>query len=1571
MTANLAALIEEKHASRLVAYRSVPADIRDHANREEEVIIGGNANRQVLELVQNGADAILDANEPTANSQSEARIEVVLGARYLYAANTGSPLSAEGIGALLLGNSSPKRGNDIGRFGIGFKSLLRLGGSLEIFSTNGSIRFDPERCRREIRREFNLPDSSPAPGLRLAWPVDRAAAEKEDVCLADFSWATTVVRAEIQGPDIHTFMQAELDQFPAQFVLFLPTGIRLGLRCGNGNGTDTIRQLKQETEAGCILLHEGSDAPSRWRVFDTQVSMEPSLKADAGSIHYREMVPLSWAVPLDRKHEEAGRFWAFFPTDTPSRVPGILNAPWKIDEGRKNLLAGAWNTAMMQAAADLIVNSLPTLSTSDDPGRVLDAFPRQLDRQDEIAAPLVTEVWSRLKSAAIIPDAQGTLRRGTELLRPPLDDETSHEQWRRLASSAACMRWVHPTCLHGKRSERLNDFSRRIQPVNRLQSVLKRDPAEPGLDRANADAWFGAVASTDPAIAKGVLRLVENFAKAHGDQWNYDKSSSLAIIPTESGRLCKPSEVVLGPSVPGKESVLAALAEDDETARILLDIIGVVSLDAEGWRRLLYEALKAGKWENLWSTLRQAPAEVRDSFIEMRRNEIRILRRDGQWVQHDAVLLLGRIVSPDDPEPTNLSVLLDVSAEIEIAKQVGISDCPQGQWGPEKYDTVVDKGNRNLLEDWLNAEDKKYLATHPDKRPGQGYLRPLRLAMPKGWMLLERLRGHASTALTRYLLEQLPSLAEVPFGHSTRPDAYPKIKVPHPLRWYLKQHGTVAIGPSILPLQMVLAYLNRKVLERIPSWKETEILLKSLLGEDAVAEGAEDLRRFWEAIFACLVTPEAIEGDTLRDVWTEAARDKQAPKYLRTAAGEISLSEVYVTGSASLAQRARTQGRIVVTLEAEAKALWLEKGAQALDNLLRPEWLEIVSEHDLLVNALPDLAEFLNDIAGSTARSQNVRGLRLSINGSGEPVPCLQADGVLYLDPDQLQPMSRAEQMRVVLNEVAAAGWLNVPMEKAASGIANGRLDERRAWVAAGATLEERLLRAVGERSDPLRVSIGEAAKAIPQDCLPLELARLALAIHGPAVLQKLRDALESDELQPPGRWGSDKARAFVAEIGFPEDFAVSAEAKREAEIFMSGPIPLGELRDHQVKVIEGLESLLKSGTGRRRAVVSLPTGAGKTRVAVQAAVELILKPVEGTRSVLWVAQTDELCEQAVQAFRQVWLSLGAERTDLRIVRFWEGHPNPAAHEKEQPTVVVASIQTLNSRIGDVRLEWLNNPGLVIVDECHHAIKPSYTGLLRWLNAEYRPGVTPVNEPPIIGLSATPFRANEEESERLANRFGNRWLPQNQEKLYEQLTERKVLAEAIHEALPSLSAPPQDLLELLEFEGDTIASENQLEELNRWLADDEDRNRILIEAIKSSTEQRILFFANSVSHANEMAVRLNLCGISAAPISGDTASSTRRHFLKRFQSGGIRVLCNHSVLTTGFDAPKTDMVLISRIVRSPVRYMQMVGRGLRGTANGGTEKCRIVTVLDNLGRFSSLHPYHQCARYFEEVRRGK
>jgi superfamily II DNA or RNA helicase len=424
----------------------------------------------------------------------------------------------------------------------------------------------------------------------------------------------------------------------------------------------------------------------------------------------------------------------------------------------------------------------------------------------------------------------------------------------------------------------------------------------------------------------------------------------------------------------------------------------------------------------------------------------------------------------------------------------------------------------------------------------------------------------------------------------------------------------------------------------------------------------------------------------------------------------------------------------------------------------------------------------------------------------------------------------------------------------------------------------------------------------------------------------------------------------------------------------------LPPLHDFQEEVMEGISALIPRDNFRRRAVVSLPTGGGKTRVTVQAAVELVLKPEGERRSVVWIAQTDELCEQAVQAVRQVWVNLGAQGTDLRIIRLWGGQATPDEQPMDKPIVVVASVQTLNNRFGG--LDWLSSPGLVVMDECHHAIAPSYTSVLRWLDAEaprLNQKEKPKEEPPIIGLSATPFRTDEDESARLAKRFDNIWFPPKQDTLYAQLLATNVLSRIKTDALASnvaLIASEMELLERLEREEVLNKPEGikALEEIDNRLADIVERNALIAEritqALAEGEAKSILFFANSVKHARKMSVLLNKAGVSAAPIDGETPRSARRDFLAKFQRGEIKVLCNHSVLTTGFDSPKTDMILISRTIFSPVAYMQIVGRGLRGPKNGGTLECLLITVKDNIGRFIDRYAYHYCQRYFNQITEG-
>ncbi|MBX3356742.1 MAG: DEAD/DEAH box helicase family protein [Phycisphaeraceae bacterium] len=1559
--------LEQFNDKRLRSYDADPGLLREHFGIEETVLAGGYGYRQILELVQNGADALLEAQERGDTLNGDGRIHVQLSGSRLYVANTGAPLSEEGLDALLRSHSSPKRGNQIGRFGLGFKSLLKLNGRIDVFTrASGAVRFDPERCRDELRRRFQV---TQAPGLRLAWALPPAERAADPLC-AKLAWAETIVRVEVGSESLLQHIRQEIRSFPAEFLLFFPIAATLTL----DDGEEEAREVRLAIEGAEHILHDG-EAASRWRIAAREVHItETRAVEDATHIHARQSVPVSWAMPIEGRREEAGRFWAFFPTHTQTYLPGILNAPWKLNSDRNAIIGGEWNAALMAEAASLIAETLPRLATPDDPARPLEAFPRQLDRKDDDAAPLVESLWTRLEAAAVIPDGTGALRRARELWRHPKDTLTLATAWQLLAGAEQQRQLVHASCLERQRASRLNALAERIE-------VPATGQGPPPLRRCSIESWFGMVASAKAEAALGVLQLAESFSiDVKPSEWSQARPT-LAIIPTQSGKLVTASRVILAPegvSVPDRESVALELLSNSKARRLLKDVIGVREPDDQLWQSILAEALRQiaswqaqadeGGWQAFWTRLRLAPEGVRKGFLDTSRDRVRVRRRDGSWVRADHVLLPGELVNDGD-SPPHSNVLIDPDTHGDDRTSLvalGVVDIPAGNIGPAGFTEI--SGETELLAPWLEACRSRYKETHQNSA-SWSYLEPRWLSMPRGHGLLAELTGASKARFTFQLLDRLaepPFQESVSFGHSTM-SVYPRIDVPHPLPWYLLNHGAVQMGTSTTPLKALVARCNQTVLRYLPDWSRIESALGRLnTAFPKVSAAQGELRAFWVALIEALVSEDSLDGDALTDLWLGAAKDGVVPTQLPSPPGRVPLSAAFVTTSADLARRARTPGRVVVVLDPPTMQLWLKAGAKDLAGLIQAEWSVIAGPPERLTDVVPELGDVLRPDVRELARCQRVTQLRLRIADTAQAAACLMWDGALLLDAEQLAPLSRAERLRRLLAEIAASGWLDGSPTDALHRLGDAGVDERRAHVAQGATLADRLLRAVGNRVEPLLDALGQPLRDMDfvRQCTPQQLAELVLAQLGPAALTSLRDTLQAEGLQPPARWNTAAALAFVAAIGFPPEFASAAEARREPEELITGPIELPPLHDFQQEVFDGLSSLLASGTQRRRAVISLPTGGGKTRVTVEAAVRLVLAPEGAMRSVVWIAQTDELCEQAVQAFRQVWVNLGARRTNLRIARLWGGNPNPTQLQPDKPVVVVASIQTLNNRVGAADLDWLRKPGLVVVDECHHAITPSYTTLLRWLDAEApRPGAAERDEPPIVGLSATPFRTDDDESQRLARRFDSRWLPSDQERLYARLRSQGVLARALYESLDSGVGLTDDELARLgqlrePWEG--LDFENLLEAINQRLAGDARRNERLVECIEASTERSILFFTNSVAHAEEMAARLNLAGIGAAAISGNTPTMARRYFLERFHSGQIRVLCNHSVLTTGFDAPRTDLVLIARQVFSPVRYMQMVGRGLRGEKNGGTLQCRIVTVMDNLGRFQDRHPYHYC-----------
>ncbi|MBY3093317.1 DEAD/DEAH box helicase family protein [Rhizobium laguerreae] len=1573
---SLKAFVAEECDRRLRAYSAQPRDANEHYETEIEVLSGGYAYRQLFELVQNAADAIGEGGE------GHGRIHVRLDRSRLVAANTGAALDKHGVVALLNARSSTKRAGQIGRFGIGFKSLLKLGGSVDLVSRSIGLCFDPEWCRAAIRAHLSLGADARAPGMRLAKVLDPATQGSPLWKYGGFEWATTVVTAEIIEAGIYDRLADELAAFPAEFVLFLEADVELILEVGAG-----IKRTITRRRDGDVFVVDDGTTESRWRLFQTKVRItDASARADAQHLQARDEVPLAWAVPLGAR-EIAGRFWAFFPTQSETLASGILNAPWKLNSDRTNVIAGPWNSALMTEAARLIADNITALSTSEDPGAPVSALPRQLERKDELAAALVDPLWDLLVDRAILADGVGRLRVAQELGRHPLEDGEALKWWSAFADETVRGRLVHPSCQSGRRR------ASRLEAYARESAARAPKDATPALTQWNDGAWLEAAAAAEPSVAIPFLHFVDevvNTKKLIAQQ----RIRQARIVPSETVSLIRPHDAIIAPLnlVPsGFTAVSLAVIRDERANRFLTETLAVKELTVDVWQTLLGESLTKAvsaddveNWINFWANLCEAPGEAVDEFLDGNGvAELRYRNADGEFCPRDELIVVG----PEDDSGVRPELKMDL--EFHAAHRSRLPDEIWQTYPPLAYDPVYEWDG--FSSEQISPYFDKVCELGFRKVTGNpqfgklGILDRDQIRMPSGWRLLPFLPAVHAAALTLRLIEATertrwgaattsgsPTLPHITYGHSTRRDRYESLSAAHPLVFWLTRYGILAVGSALVRLKSLPAEVAEALASvgHIGAQRVQAVLLAhSAQADIRVGRDVDQLNPglkagFWEAVFSELAV--ARENLTeFRPLWERAASEKEAPSLVPTSAGPIAISEIFVGVDGESAATNIDDGRIVI-LSAAAAECWERAGAKPLLDNSDVEIDEQLGDPLLLRDIFPELALVLKTRAAKRADAVWVRGL---VERAGHrvttPVIARDSTDLIMIDRDRFHLLGWLNGRRQILDALISFGLLEGDAGTLVEELAASRALEARAKVREAIGLPARLLRAIGASPHPLMSILPEPVVEAMDGTLADEtIAELAIAVHGPTILTKLFNVLEAEGLQPPGRWGGEAARQFVVELGFPIEFATSASVRRDAELLVSGPIALPELHDYQKDILHKLEDLLLSGAGRRRAVVSLPTGGGKTRVAAEAVVRLVLNGQEA-RSALWIAQTDELCEQAVQCFRQLWSNLGVEGEELRIVRLWGGQTNPTPPEAGEAIVVVASIQTLNARMEHEGLDWLSRPGIVVIDECHHAIAPSYSSLLRWLDVQTGGESERDREPPVLGLSATPWRGRDnDESARLASRFDRRWLPADQEGLHQELKRRKVLSELRYSPIQydrPVHLSPSDVRH---FEQYGELPESVVEELGS----DPERNERILDRVLSSDASSILLFANSVKHAQYLAARLHLAGCPAAAVSGETDRLARQHFIRRFRSGEIRVLCNHSVLTTGFDAPRSDMVLISRPVFSPVRYMQMVGRGLRGPANGGTDTCEVATVEDNILSYRDKLAYHYCRRFFDVAR---
>lgn len=337
-------------------------------------------------------------------------------------------------------------------------------------------------------------------------------------------------------------------------------------------------------------------------------------------------------------------------------------------------------------------------------------------------------------------------------------------------------------------------------------------------------------------------------------------------------------------------------------------------------------------------------------------------------------------------------------------------------------------------------------------------------------------------------------------------------------------------------------------------------------------------------------------------------------------------------------------------------------------------------------------------------------------------------------------------------------------------------------------------------------------------------------------------------------------------------------------------------LRPHQERAIASLRMAMASG--KRRPMLQLPTGAGKTFIAANI---INMARAKGNR-VCFCVPAISLIDQSVQEFYREGI------TDVGVIQ--ADHP---MRDYSKP-VQIASIQTLQSR-------GVPDFDLIIVDEAHKIFKV----IAEWMESGK----------PFIGLSATPW----------AKGLG---------KLYDDLLIGATLRELIDAGYLSdyrVFAPAHpDLSAVKNTAGDY--NQKQLGEVmndSRLVAD-------VVSTWKKRGQGRpTLCFAVDRAHAKALQQQFEGAGVGCGYIDAYTDTIERKIVEGQLKRGEISVVANVGCLTTGVDWD-VRCIILARPTRSEMLFVQMIGRGLR-TADG-KEDCLILDHADNHARLGFAADIH-------------
>jgi superfamily II DNA or RNA helicase len=348
------------------------------------------------------------------------------------------------------------------------------------------------------------------------------------------------------------------------------------------------------------------------------------------------------------------------------------------------------------------------------------------------------------------------------------------------------------------------------------------------------------------------------------------------------------------------------------------------------------------------------------------------------------------------------------------------------------------------------------------------------------------------------------------------------------------------------------------------------------------------------------------------------------------------------------------------------------------------------------------------------------------------------------------------------------------------------------------------------------------------------------------------------------------------------------------------------QLRPYQSEALLHIKEAYKAG--KRRILVSLPTGTGKTVVFAH-----LPSAFKMRKRLLVLAHREELLMQAQDKFRAVdsQLNVGIEQA--------------GAHASPDAKVVIASVPTL-ARGNGARLSRLHpdDVSIVVVDEAHHAVAPTYRRILDHFGL-FEPGTSRL----LIGFTATPRRGDH----------------QGLGEVFEEVCYARELREMIAGGyVAPISGWRVDTG--VSLDGVSVRHGDFVESQLAGVVNTTPRNQLVVRSYRElARDRRAIVFCVNVAHAQDVQRAFTESGIRAAAVWGALAKDERRATLARFSGGDLDVVTNCNVLTEGFDEPRVDCVIMARPTRSKLLYAQMVGRGTR--LHPDKSELLVVDVADN------------------------